>query len=198
MTASESIASADPRRLADWEGKTGGLPIEFPDRIDAEWRSGSIIHPPHINSSGAETVRIADGPKGGSILLGLGAVRGLSAAFVVRILSLRSSGGSYLSISDALARLHPERREARLLARSGCLDDLPACGGGLPLTRPQSLWLIHHLMREGSSPAPFFAEFIPEIPRCIGDYSIEARREDGLACLGIDLFPSFVDSSGAS
>ncbi len=142
-------------------------------------------------------------PERAALRVGLCQVSGLSRPTAERLLAARGEGGRFASLEDFYRRAGPSLVEARALARSGCLDGLPARAGGEPLTRPQALWALHRLRsraaaaggRRGPAPrgarpaAPAEApELIPddwEPPAAVGDYGSARRLADEAAVLGL-------------
>ncbi len=152
-------------------------------------RLGIVPVSPHVNLSD-ELHGAAEAGRGQAPGLMLGAVRGLSSTLVARILVARKTGGPYDSLADVVGRLHLGPGEARALARSGCLDGLPAFPDKAPLTRPQALWALHHLVLPAQIDtagmrARAFPETFPAAPAFIGDYGYHARLADEFLYLGV-------------
>ncbi len=182
---------ADPTRLIAATLNGGGGICGAQAWLGEARRLGIVPVPPHVNLSdvlhGAAESGLGQAP---GLMLGLGAVRDLSSTLVARILAARKTGGPYDSLADVVCRLHPGPGEARALARSGCLDGLPAFPGGVLLTRPQALWALHHLVlpaRIGTADlrARAFPETFPAAPAFIGDYGCHARLADEFRYLGV-------------
>jgi DNA-directed DNA polymerase III PolC len=94
-------------------------------------RLGATLLAPCVDRSDAEHDLVDPH----TLRLGLGAVRGLSAATVQAILTARAAGGAFRSLADLLARARPSRDEVENLILVGALDRLGP-------TRPELLWRL--------------------------------------------------------
>ena len=103
--------------------------------VEEARRMGLRILPPYVGKA-----RVGYQGRDGALMVGLMAVKGLSAATAERIVELRPYDG----LGDFLARARPARDEAEALAACGALDRF---GFG----RPQLMWLIQRRLNEEGS-----------------------------------------------
>jgi error-prone DNA polymerase len=166
-------------------------------------RLGLNILPPHVNSSGAgylveegaspcAPAAIMDDRR--ALRVGLSQLRDLSRACLDRLLAARGAakGGRFGSLAEFDALVAPKQSELRALARSGCLDGLPARPGGPPLGRPQALWALHRIRsrpgaRKGAAQENELIEDSWEPPAWVRDYSRSTRLADEARLLGLVL-----------
>jgi len=102
----------------------GGGYYDLPEYVAEAKRCGLRLLGPDANRSAAgfEVEPRAGG--GAAIRVGLGAIKGLGARTVERLLDERRAGGEYLSVEDVLARTKPGRAELLTLIKAGVFDSL--------------------------------------------------------------------------
>jgi DNA polymerase-3 subunit alpha len=98
--------------------------------IEEARRLGIRLRPPDINRSALGTRA-----RGGTIQLGLGAVRGLRRATLAALLATRREGGPFRSLRELLGRVSLSKGEVTALIEVGALDRV---AGGR--SRPELLW----------------------------------------------------------
>ena len=95
-------------------------------------RHGIRVLPVSCVHSGIES----DVPADKTIRLGLHRLKGVAEETRERIIAEREKS-AFLSLEDFLARVRPNAKERRVLARAGALNDLPATGH-----RRQAMWQV--------------------------------------------------------
>ncbi len=184
------------------EARRLGLELLPPSANESDFAYRVEPHPERAARDSCRCEASAN-PEREALRVGLCQVSGLSRPTAERLLAARGAGGRFASLEDFYRRAAPSLVEARALARSGCLDGLPARAGGEPLTRPQALWALHRLRaradaaggrrdpapRGGRPAAPAEApELIPDDwapPAAVGDYGSARRLADEAAVLGL-------------
>ena len=96
-------------------------------------RMGLRVLPLDINHSNWSYVG-----KNQALRVGFMQVKGLSREFIERILTERTTGGTFQSFQDFLSRLSHEAAQVRLLIKAGCFDSIAG-----EVTRPGLLWRLH-------------------------------------------------------
>jgi len=96
-------------------------------------RMGLTILPPDVNASEWTYTGF-----GRTLRMGFMQIKTLPEALGTRIVQERNTNGPFRSFQDFLARVQPERAQARALIKAGCCD---ACAG--ELTRPALLWRLY-------------------------------------------------------
>jgi DNA polymerase III alpha subunit len=109
--------------------------------VEEARRLGAVILAPDINRSdrdfGIEWLDEA-GVRTPALRIGLGGIKGLSAALLERILQQREGSGPFLSMPDFLERSGARTDETEHLIQCGALDSFDR-------TRPELLWRLHLL-----------------------------------------------------
>ena len=105
--------------------------------VDEARRLDIALLPPDVNASAFRFVA-----QGGSILYGLGAVRGVGEGPVAAIVAERERGGPFTDLANFCRRVDARRANKRVLealARSGAMDSFGADGEDIDATRARLL-----------------------------------------------------------
>ncbi len=136
--------------------------------LNAVRRMGFRLLLPDVNRSSFEY-----STEGGALRVGLSQLRGLSSAFLERLLSERSSRGAFADCSDFRLRLRPAEREAKALVRSGSFDELAG---------NSSRSAVFEALRPAAGQTDLFAAAAPS---CEPPLSAGKRLADEIESLGL-------------
>jgi len=152
-------------------------------------RLGVELRAPCVQEGGAEHQLLGEG----AIRVGLGAVHGMSARAVEKVMVARRAGGAFRDLNDLLHRVRPSRVEAEHLIQVGALD-------AFGVSRPELLWRLQVAMTSRaqravarSAVAARGALFVDALrPRDVSypnlpEYNEQQRAEHELALLGFTL-----------
>lgn len=158
-------------------------------------RLGLRLLPPDVNASGIAYSGADEAGGGGTVRIGLAAVKGISSETLTSIAAARRDG-PFTSLFDFLARSGAEFEETRKLIRCGALDGIGramrsgTAGQGRRLRRPALMWLLEQQFSAarqaadslfpGELPAaaapPFFSR-VAELPDYPEDDKLQAEFE---------------------